>query len=357
MSNVHQLNTTMNDEDPILEQASDWLTKIDRGLNKNEVNAFQEWIHISPEHMETLLEVAQMWEKMDDIARLTDLFPLTNTKQKKLPVWLGAVAASIFLGLSFSFLMPITGLDVFSASQPQVIVSSQFIYQTAIGESNTIQLSDHSKLVLNTNSLVQVNYSANARVIELKRGEIHIDVAHDKSRPLSVLAGGQVIQAVGTAFNVQLKAQQVELIVTQGIVLVKEKSVAAFNALIDTNATKLANNETSVLKDEKINLVLGIPPQAQVVKVDSLEIATKLSWRKGMLIFKGESLAEAIAEISRYTNVQFELEKNSNMAGIKVAGVFKTGDVAGLLNVLAKNFSISHEQISADKIRLTYQGS
>jgi transmembrane sensor len=190
----------------------------------------------------------------------------------------------------------------------------------------------------------------------LQRGEIHINVAHDKSRPLSVLAGGQLIQAVGTAFNVQLKADQVELIVTQGKVLVKEKSIKDFQLLVEKNQTKLSNSEVSVTKDEKIELNLGNKLDQTTVKIDSFELASKLSWRKGKLIFTGESLAEALAEISRYTQVKFQLEDSSNIKDVKVAGVFKTGDVSGLLKVLAKNFNISHEQVSKNIIKLRYQG-
>jgi len=355
MSNVHQLN--MNADDSILDQASDWLAKIDRGLNVHETRVFQAWLHHCPNNMATMFEVAKMWDKMDDVARLSDMFPLANTKQKKRPVWIGAIAASLFIAFSFSFLMPYKDIDVFSTSKPQVVALEKLTYQTAVGESNTIQLSDNSRLLLNTNSLVKVSYTETARVIELQRGEIHIDVAHDKSRPLSVLAGGQVIQAVGTAFNVQLKSdEQVELIVTQGKVLVKEKPIDEFHVLVDTNNTKLANNEVSVSKDERIELTIGNSANQKSVKVDSLEIAVKLSWRKGKLIFISESLEDALAEISRYTQVQFELEENSKIKDVKVAGVFKTGDVAGLLKVLENNFSISHQKVSKDKIKLHYQG-
>ncbi len=40
---------------------------------------------------------------MDDLSRLSDLFPQTPVKQKRLPVWLGATAASILLAVALSF--------------------------------------------------------------------------------------------------------------------------------------------------------------------------------------------------------------------------------------------------------------
>lgn len=356
MSNVHQINTDSIQEDVVLEQACDWIAKLDKGLNEAETLSFQVWLHTHPKNMETMYEAARMWDKIDDVTRLADMFPLTNSKKKKLPYWLGAAVASVLIVFSFYFMTPLSNIEPFSAAQSKIVASTTINYQTEVGETSNIHLSDSSILLLNTNSLVQVNYTSEARVIVLQRGEIHINVAHDTTRPLSILAGGQVIQAVGTAFNVQLKPEKVELIVTQGKVLVKEKSIEEFQLLIDTHNTKLANNAIPVSKDEKIELILGNSSDKKIVKVDSLEIASKLSWRKGKLIFTGESLAEAIDEISRYTQVQFEFEKNSNIKDIKVAGVFKTGDVTGLLEVLAKNFSISHEQVSKDKIKLRFQG-
>ena len=50
---------------------------------------------------------------------------------------------------------------------------------------------------------------------------MHIAVAHDPSRPLSVIVGNKVVQAVGTEFNVEITTDNsIELIVTDGVVMV-----------------------------------------------------------------------------------------------------------------------------------------
>jgi len=91
-----------------------------------------------------------------------------------------------------------------------------------------------------------------------------------------------------------------------------------------------------------------------VEKVDPMDVAARLSWRKGSLIFRGESLAEAMAEIGRYTNIDFELSEDDRLKQVQVAGMFKTGDIKGLLEVLNNNFNIDYERVSPDKIRLKY---
>ena len=232
----------------------------------------------------------------------------------------------------------------------------QMNYQTGIGESNTIQLPDNSKIILNTNSFVQVRYTSSARIIDLQRGEIHIDVAHDKSRPLSVIAGGKVIQAVGTAFNVEVRNDLVELIVTDGKVLVAAKNHKAAKTDIDKIATRLPVSSMAISKGEKVDLALTGKIIDKVVKVDPVEVAARLSWRQGNLIFRGESLAEAMAEIGRYTDIKFELSDNKQLQQVQVAGMFKTGDVTGLLEVLSNNFNITYKRIGTDRIILNYAG-
>jgi transmembrane sensor len=82
-------------------------------------------------------------------------------------------------------------------------------------------------------------------------------------------------------------------------------------------------------------------------------MTSKLSWRKGNLIFRGDSLAEAIKEISRYTDISFELADDEALRDIKVAGMFKTGDIAALLSMLEKSFNIEHKKVDEQTIMLS----
>ncbi|WDD97497.1 FecR family protein [Thalassomonas actiniarum] len=358
MSNIHQIHERAQDEEQRLDAASDWIAKLDRGLSPGEQQQLKAWLAQDVHNTAVLLEIAQLWDKMAELSRLSDIFPQAPVKKKKNAPWLVSIAASLVLAFGFYL-----GKQTFFPApleSPSAVVAIQASYQTGIGESNTINLPDSSKIVLNTNSFVQVKYTENARIIELQRGEIHIDVAHDKSRPLSVIAGGEIIQAVGTAFNVEVRDELVELIVTDGKVLVAKEEKSSLNALLDNDLKQLAKrlppNAMLISKGEKINLDVTGKSQQAKVKIDPVEIAASLSWRNGNLIFRGESLAEAMAEISRYTQIEFELDSDKNLEQIQVAGMFKTGDVTGLLDVLSRNFNISYEKVSHDKIFLKYAG-
>ena len=356
MSNIHKLNF-IDDEEKRLGDASDWLAKIDRNITEQEKSALQTWLSLSAKNTKVLLDVAHLWDKMDDLSRLSDLFPQPSpSTTKKHSVWLSAMAASVFFVITLGFYQNGFNFSLFGQAEQSAVVAMQMNYQTGVGESNTINLPDNSKIILNTNSFVQVRYTSSARIIDLQRGEIHIDVAHDKTRPLSVIAGGKVIQAVGTAFNVEVRNDLVELIVTDGKVLVASRNNALANTDIDEMAKRLSKNSMAIAKGEKVDLPLTGNAIGKIVKVDPIEVAANLSWRQGNLIFRGESLAEAMAEISRYTEITFELADDEQLQQVQVAGMFKTGDVAGLLEVLSNNFNISYKKVGHDKIILNYAG-
>ena len=71
-------------------------------------------------------------------------------------------------------------------------------------------------LTLNTDSELSVDYSGDNRIIHLSRGEVNFDVAKDPHRPFVVYAGDGLVWAVGTAFNVRLIEDSVDLTVTEG---------------------------------------------------------------------------------------------------------------------------------------------
>jgi len=367
MSNVHQIHEQeklkeemLDIEEQRLGEASDWLAKLDRGMEPEEKDALKIWLAISPENIAVFLDVAQMWDKMDELSRLSDIFPQAIVSKRKSVPWYGAIAASMTLAITFGLYQGRLHFSPVDNGEKSTVVAIQTNYQTGIGESNTINLPDNSKIILNTNSFVQVRYSQNARVIELQRGEIHIDVAHDKSRPLSVIAGGKVIQAVGTAFNVEVRSKLVELIVTEGKVLVAKASTALLPSKLPSTfnimPTRLPQNSMAISKGEKVDLDVTGGFQEKVTKVNPLDIAASLSWRNGNLIFRGESLSAAMVEISRYTDIEFELADDKKLREVKVAGMFKTGDVIGLLEALSSNFNIRYEKTGKKKIVLSYAG-
>jgi transmembrane sensor len=343
MSKVVEINFKT---DP-MDKASLWITRLDRGLSKQELNELKTWLQASHTHIETFMQLVELWDKMGSLSQLSELFPhkpqhLPNNKTPAL-AWAASVifASIISLGLWLN-------ADVLLGQNTTQIVQFNSDYETKIGEQSTFFLQDKTRIKLNTNSLLKVTYTDKQRVFELLRGEMHVVVAHNKQKPLSVYVGSNIIQAVGTAFNVELGSEKVELIVTDGKVLVADINDKSITPLKLKNV-HLSPHSFSVSKGQKAQLKAS---NTSIVGIDKGKLASDLAWQQGNLIFRGESLFDAMQEVSRYTNYQFDFG-DEDTKSLQIAGLFRTSDISGLLAALESNFDVVFKKMSNNKIRLS----
>lgn len=350
MTNVYPLPPQKHSAD----EASEWLAKLDRGLSAAEEQELETWLAQHPENRRALLRLASLWDHMGSLSRLAELFPLAHQRRRRKFLF-PAIAASLAILVIAGWLILQSPRDLLSPPADRGIENVASSYETAIGERSTVRLPDRSVLTLNTNSLVKMTYSAAQRVLVLERGEMSIEVAHDPRRPLSVIAGRKVVRAVGTAFNVQIIDEgEVEVIVTEGTVMVVDTVMVA-GAGEQRGAARavepvqtVGTTPRTVTKGEKV--LLGTDRET-ISKVSDSTLSAELSWRQGNLIFRGETLAVAIAEVSRYTPVKFEIA-DDRLNDLRIGGLFKAGDVDGLLATLEENFNIESERLDAERVLL-----
>lgn len=318
------------------DEAGFWIARLDRKLTKSEEVDLHKWLARDPENGKALMQLAQLWDKMDRLSILAEVFQIPPRK-KSYGLRYAAAASFLFACLGIFLLSQFS-----TESAP-----SELNYQTAVGEQRKIVLDDGSTLILNTDSQVQVIYSAKQRLLLLKRGEIHIDVAHDTTRPLRVAAHDKVFQAVGTAFDVRLlHSNKVKLWVTEGRVAIANNKHIANPAALEKEPLKdpnlfISKGEKAILSD------LG----EKVVKISDGEMTAQLSWQQGNIVFRGETLDEAVLEFNRYSDKTFVIQ-DASLKTIRIAGVFKIGDTSSLLSTLRNNFDIRYEINSGNKILL-----
>lgn len=343
-------------KETIHEQACLWVSRIDRGLTDEEKIALQKWVSQTEQHKEQLFEMASLWDDLSVMHELSGLFPLqhkpasedvnstTNAPWHRHPI---AVAASIvlFCTIAIGWLVPSQMQQI----QTQSEIAAIQVEKTAVGEQKTISLADGSVLHLNTDSYVEIDFQEQQRNIRLLSGEVHFEVAHDKTRPFVVAAGRNSVTAVGTAFNVELISNDdLELLVTEGKVMVQD-----VNLPIPTDVLTKEVEEAHAIymvSGEKARFSNDVAASVTTVSLDQVQRA--LSWQQGMLVFEGEPLVEVLAEVSRYTSVEFDIA-DENLKDIRVAGFFKVGDIDGLLHALNSNFNIDHIKRADNTILLS----
>ena len=365
MGKVTQLFSKNSQNQPddtyIQELACLWISRIDRGLTTIEKQQLVAWCRQNNQHHTVLLEMASYWDNLSVLQELSALFPLAQLKAKRTgnKLKLMALAASLVIVSVIStntlvnkYLLP------FPPSHNKQQLTQTLV--TQVGQQTSFTLKDGSRIQLNTNSRIEVAYSAKQRLLTLIQGEARFDVAKDSNRPFTVTVGQKSFTALGTVFNVQkTNHQTMELLVTEGKVLITQATTSVIDikdTLIQANTSFTSDNiaATLVMSGEKA-VITENSPSANTTPVEKIsldQINRDLAWQQGMLIFEGEPLSIALAEISRYTNSEFEIVDNE-LAKIKVAGYFKAGDIDGLLMSLQSNFGINFSKSINGTILLT----
>lgn len=307
--------------------ASRWLAARDAGATSPAQTAeFNRWLEADIRHRVAYLRLEANWQR---IAKLKELRPLDRDvdpdllKERRLRrPWPFAIAASLLLAIA---------VGAFWFQQQRHAWQT---YETRVGVFSRIVLEDGSVVDLNTNSEVHVRLGAGKREIRLVRGEGRFQVAHDVNRPFVVAANETAVRAVGTAFTVRLRdASQVEVVVAEGKVAIAAPRVA--------NPSPLAAGEAAVVQPGRVS-VSHVSPQA---------LERRLAWTAGRLEFRGEPLADAVAEFNRYNLRQIRLATPA-LGGLRVGGNFKATDPETFAAALASAFKLHVEPANPDAIVL-----
>jgi transmembrane sensor len=209
-------------------------------------------------------------------------------------------------------------------------------YETSIGEHASIALPDGSTLELNSNSAARVIYSKAERVIRLERGEAYFSVAHNTQRPFWVVGGGSWVRAVGTAFDVDLRATGVVVTVSEGTVNVGAADASV--ADVPSNMALTAASMAVLTAGQQANLRRTV---VATRKLSSTEIAHSVGWREGTLYFENRPLKEVIEELSRYTALKIDIEDES-LNALLVGGTFQASPEGSeaMLKMLERGFGL-----------------
>ena len=210
-------------------------------------------------------------------------------------------------------------------------------YQSELGEVRVIPLEDGSRLTLNTDSAVAVEYRPHSRLVRLLRGEAYFEVAKNPDRPFIVSGPSIQARAVGTAYSVRLDAdQRMQVRVSSGRVAVEPPLSKLAESL---RLSPIADNGAYLDANQQADIrVVGDGPwkgqvQVSIKDITPDQVERDLMWRDGLLSFEGETLGDAIGEFSRYSRQQVVLQ--GSVARERISGLFSATDPAGFARAIA----------------------
>lgn len=267
-------------QDHIRAQALEWHIRLRDG-DDAAWDAFADWMAEDPSHadayamvedtdlaIEPLLAQAHWREVANDDAGTEDEHEasIANRGWRKHWAWGGgALAASLAAMLVFG-----PGL-----------MSSRYLVETGPGETRTIALDDHSKVILNGSTRLELDRK-DSRYAALEDGEALFEVEHDARRPFTLTVGTARIQDVGTVFNVAQVKGATRVAVAEGEVLYGRSG----------HRTPLRAGQALVDEPEAGGIIVGTAPASAVG-----------GWRSGRFQYAGEPLSRVAADIGRSLGV------------------------------------------------------
>lgn len=320
-------------------EASAWIAQIESGnFRKRDARAFREWIERSPRHALEITRHARIWDELNILTELQEPLDAEIKKANMLArdagfVWrrlTQVAAAGVFL------VVCITAVVLFMARRDE-IQNPSFLASTAIGEMKAVNLPDGSVVTINTDSQLEIDYSWRERRIRILNGEALFDVAHDSKRPFVVYAGMQSVKAIGTSFSVRLSEADVRVMVSKGRVEVAQYKNVGQQGGERPSAEVTANPVAVLIKGQAAVLAGG--PVGPIESLGTDEVNRRLSWRRGELVFAGETLGTVVEEITRYSQTEFVFDDPA-LKQLPVGGVFKIGDTDALYEVLKESFGV-----------------
>ena len=218
--------------------------------------------------------------------------------------------------------------DNLSSSEiPEKIVYNKI--ETPVGGKYQVNLPDGSKVWLNSASSLRFPalFTGNTREVELN-GEAYFDVAKNKHKPFKVITKDQIVEVLGTQFNINSYSDE-----------------KTFKTTLIEGSVKI------IYKDKVVLLEPGQQFQPNAANVKVVEAVTEevIAWKNGYFLFKDEDIDSIMIKVALWYNV--EISYNGDIPHVGFGGkISRSKNIAEVLDVLqltnAVHFKVEGRRIT-----------
>lgn len=294
--------------------ATEWMALLHSGeMDAIQRLAFEAWQASDPSHRVAWSRMEMLWGRFDTLPPKPAINALEKAfapiRRKPLRPALGALMVALLAWQG------IARAPIWFADQ-----------RTGFAQRLDIHLEDHSRLQLNSDSAVDVHFDAKQRLIDLKRGELWVEVAKDPQRPFIVRTEQGTVTALGTRFLVRREDGRTQ-------VTVLESAISAHSSKDPDSAARVAAGQQATLFADHVE-----GPNAQA-KGDPA------AWTRGLLKVEDRPLVEVLDELARYRKGVMHFDRQT-LQGLRVSGVFPLDDSDQALRALQANLPIKLQRFT-----------
>ena len=316
-----------------LDQACAWIARLrSDAATAADQREFTRWLNRSAQNRHAFDAMTELWGDLGALAHMPidELYPESQPAARPLK------KADVSPANSWNFTQWLLGGGLVATclvialwignQQLGVGTFDEQIFTTRVGETRSVVLSDGSRVQLNTNTELRVDYRRQERRTQLLRGEAYFDVALQAARPFTVIAGRANIRVLGTKFNVERNPDSIRVSVTGGAVAVSETQSARG---LRPEAVKLTQNQKVSIAGSGLS---------EVTRTSAEEA---LDWTHGVLVFEQTPLAEALEELNRYLKVPAAAAPS--VRDRKLSGTFELSDLDNTLKAITTALSLQQD--------------
>lgn len=327
------------------DQAAAWVLREDRGLDPREQDEFLQWLAADPRHKAELARQRQHWRRLDLLGQWRpehgarpnrDLLAPRGRIPPRARWWVTGAAGSLAAAAALVLAL--------RTGSPPIVPPVPVPAAEAVAAIETRRLPDGSTAELNRGAAIAVLFTPGERRVLLERGEAHFTVEKNAARPFIVSAGGVDVRAVGTAFNVRLGRQAVEVLVTEGRVRVEQKDAEDAAAAATALGPELGRGQRSVVP-------LTGRAEPQVASVSTEEMEQLLAWQPRLLDFTAAPLRTVVAEFNRRNAPVRLVIADPDLADVEVSASLRSDNVEGFIRLLEIGFAVKVDRAGGE-IRL-----
>jgi transmembrane sensor len=317
MSGTQQLTDSPVPSDEARAQAADWIARLhDEQASPDLQGQLQAWLDENDEHRRAFDRMTHVWEQAGEIRMRAQpgLSPIHdepphNGRRPRLSLWYAALAASLVM----------------------TIVAAVFYWRdnslvTAVGQRQSRLLPDGTRVVLNTDTRILVDFDTGARRVQLTHGEAWFEVSKHPTWPFLVTVGDREIRALGTSFIVRHDdIQDLSVTLVEGLVSI---GPAALNGDVPPQAPQMLTPGQ--------RLVIS---QRQPPSVDRPELSRVTAWERGRVEFDETPLEDAANEMNRYSTTHVTVP-DAEVGKLRIGGVFRAGNSDEFVKIVTAAFTL-----------------
>jgi len=193
------------------------------------------------------------------------------------------------------------------------------------GKPYHLKFTDGSIIIVNVASALRFpeNFNGNKREAQLISGEAYFSIVHNSRSPFSLKAKGQLIEDIGTEFNVNTYADE------------PDSRTTLVSGAVRVNKKTLNPGQQAI-----------ITPTSIVIAAADLDQTT--AWKNGYFRFNGENIQTIMRELSRWYNIDVKYDGKISTEGYYVK-VSRSKNISEVLKALERTNSV-HFKIEGRRV-------